>query len=75
MKKLDYIDYRIISSYLLIHLFIIITYYYQWLDRNYIKEFYFVIGIISTFLVFDVLDRRLKKMKMLTVWLVIGFVQ
>ena len=75
MKKLDYIDYRIISSYLLIHLFIIISYYYQWLDRNYIKEFYFVIGIISTFLVFDVLDRRLKKMKMLTVWLVIGFVQ
>lgn len=75
MKKIKYFDIAIIGLYLMIHLIIIISYHYRWLDRNFILEFYFIIGIISTFLIFDILSKRLIITKVFLTWSLIGLVQ
>lgn len=72
MKKNDYI---FIALYLLLHVFIVVSYYYLWGYRNFIKEFYFVIGIISTFLIFDVYNSNLRKRNVLIIWSLIGISQ
>lgn len=75
MKKFNNKDYTIILAYLIFHLIIIICYMYSWLDRDFIKEYYFIVGIASTFLIFDILNKNLRKKKILILWSIIGLIQ
>lgn len=75
MKKFNNTDYIIISVYVIFHLILIFSYKYSWLDRGFIKEYYFIVGIASTFLIFDVLNKNLRKKKVLILWSIIGLIQ
>lgn len=74
-EELDNWDYHITFIYFIFHLLLFIIYHFNLIDRNFIKEFYFIIGIISTFLVFDVFSIRFRKMKMFLIWITIGVIQ
>ena len=75
MVKLNKGDWLLTIVYLLVNIGAFVVYHFELLDRDFIKKYYFVIGLLFFFLVFDVYNKRFRKTIMLIVWGVIGTIQ
>lgn len=75
MPKLNRGDWFLTIIYLFVNIAIYVVYHFELLERNFIKKYYFIIGLVFFFLVFDVYNKRFRKTMMLILWGGVGAVQ